>query len=292
MTEQVQQQEVVQEPVAQQPASSDPFSLDENALVSLSPEQRASLDPIIGSWKQKATEEISKREAEISKYKAYGDKATALDKLTQYQPFVQWWNQEQMKAQGQATSQGQSNAISNTKPQDIASQAEWQEAIYNASIGDGSKLQELQQKMLANFASPFIANLQDKQNKLDTKLEMRDMFEMHPDAKELDSIGIDPKTKEGISLLEACITYTQEHGQPIEEGYKLARRWADALKVSAQQQAMGMVQEKKQAIVQGPSTSSSSKNVVEVDNVDELLKRSMQSQMEGNKDAQFVLRKK
>jgi hypothetical protein len=141
MTEQVQTQEsvpatdVTNTPV-QSTEQTDPFSLDENSLISLSPEQRASLDPIITNWKKKASEEISRRDSEIEKYRSYGDKASALDKLTKYQPFVQWWNQEQARAQGQASTASQKEAISNTQPTDIATQAEWQDAIYNASIGD------------------------------------------------------------------------------------------------------------------------------------------------------------
>lgn len=48
----------VQEPVAPVPA--DPFALEESSLASLSPEQRASLDPILNTWRERAKQEIEK----------------------------------------------------------------------------------------------------------------------------------------------------------------------------------------------------------------------------------------
>jgi len=288
MDEQVQTEVTQTVPVEQ--VNSDPFQLDENSLVSLSPEQRASLDPIIDTWKKKASEEISRRDSEIQKYKAYGDKATALDKLTQYQPFVQWWNQQSNQAKQGATASQQQN-IAETKPTDIASNQEWQEAISEASYGDGSKLQKLQARMMATWATPFVTELREKQQSLDTKIELRNLFEDHPDAKELDSIGIDPKTKEGTSLLEMGLEWADRNGKSLEEGYSMSRRWADSMRVQEQQKAMGMVTEKKQTTVQGPSTSSSNHSVTEVESIDELMKRSMEATLAGNKDARFVVKK-
>jgi len=288
MDEQVQTEVTQTVPVEQ--VNSDPFQLDENSLVSLSPEQRASLDPIIDTWKKKASEEISRRDSEIQKYKTYGDKATALDKLTQYQPFVQWWNQQSNQAKQGATASQQQN-IAETKPTDIASNQEWQEAISEASYGDGSKLQKLQARMMATWATPFVTELREKQQSLDTKIELRNLFEDHPDAKELDSIGIDPKTKEGTSLLEMGLEWADRNGKSLEEGYSMSRRWADSMRVQEQQKAMGMVTEKKQTTVQGPSTSSSNHSVTEVESIDELMKRSMEATLAGNKDARFVVKK-
>lgn len=289
MEEQTQTAEPVAEQVTQTPA--DPFSLSENDLVSLSPEQRAAVEPIIEGWKKKATDEISRRDADIGKYKSYEEKATALDKLTQYQPFVQWWQQQQSVAQQGAQNQNQAQAIGQTKPTDIASSTEWQEALYQASIGDGSKLQAIQARMMATWATPLVAQLQEKQATLDAKLELRNLFEEHPDAKELDMIGLDPKTKEGTSILEIALEWAQNNGKTLEDGYQLARRWRDTLSVSAQQQAMGLVNSKKESITAGPSTSSSSKNFVEVDSLDEAMKRTMDAALGGDTTTQFVVKK-
>lgn len=267
----------------------DPFALDENALVSLSPEQRASLDPILDGWKKKAADEIQKKETEVTgKYKPMEEKVKAFEKLTQYQPFVQWWQSHAQAAAGANPSQQQN--INQTKPQDIATPQEWQEAVYDASNGDGTKLNALQQRMMATWAMPVIKDLTEKQQRLDTQFEIRDLFESHADAKELDAIGLDPKTKEGTSLLEMALDWAERNGKPLEEGYKLARTWADSFKVGAQQQAMGMLNEKKQTVTAGPSTSTANQTVVEVANADELLKRSMEAQLSGQKDVRFVIK--
>jgi len=267
-------------PVVQAPVSPpDPLGWDDSVLGKLPPEHKTLIEPAISSYRQKVKEELEKRESEIGKYKAYGDKATALDKLTQYQPFVQWWN-EQQKAQSQQAA-----------PQSQASQQEWQEAIYEASQGDGSKMQALQARLISSMAAPVISELQKKQQTLDTKIEMRNLFETHPDAKELDQIGLDPKTKEGISLLEMGLEWAEKNNKSLEDGYNLARKWADSMSVTAQQKAMGMIAEKKQGVVSGPSTSSANTSVTEVDSIDDLIKKSMDAELSGNKGSRFVVRK-
>lgn len=268
----------------------DPFALDENSLVSLSPEQRASLDPILEGWKKRATEEISKKETEITgKYKPLEEKAAALDKLTQYQPFVQWWQTNAQQASAGASA-AQRQSIAQTKPQDIATPQEWQEAVYEASNGDGTKLTTLQNRMMATWATPLVRDLTERQQRLDTQFEIRDLFESHPDAKELDAIGLDPKTREGTSLLETALDWAERNRKPLEAGYQLARSWADSLRVGAQQQAMGLVNDKKQTVTAGPSTSTANQTVVEVASADELIKRSLEAQLSGQKDVRFVIK--
>lgn len=266
-------------------------STENDEFAGIPAEHRSIVAPHIESYKKKMADEISKRESEIEKYKSYGDKATALDKLTQYGPFVQWWNQEQARAQGNAATQGQSDEIANTKPTDIASQAEWQEAILAASSGDGTKLQNLQLKMMQQWAMPYVNQIRSTQQKLDAKVQLRDLFDQHPDAKELDTIGLDPKTKEGVSILEAGFDWAERNNKSYEEGYFMAKRWADSLRVMEQQKAMGIVTEKKQSVTSGPSTSSQNQPVFTVDSIDELMRKHMDAQLSGNKDTQFVLRK-
>jgi hypothetical protein len=61
--------------------------------------------------------------------------------------------------------------------------------------------------------------------------------------------------------------------------------------VKAQQQAMGMVQEKKGASTLGPGSSMAGSDVVVyVDNQDELISKSMQADMEGKKNIKFVIK--
>ena len=271
-------------------APADPFVLDEARLASLSPEQRAALDPVFEDWRKRANDEITKREsASAEKYKPFQEKASALEKLTQYQPFVQWWNAQQNQAQQQ--NPGQGTAIATTKPADFATSQEWQEALYEAAQGDGQKLQGIQARMMAAWATPFVQQMTQKTQALETKMEMDELFQRHPDARQLDDIGLDPKTKEGTSLLEMALDWAEKQKRPLEDGYNLAKRWADQMKVSSQKEAMGIVASKKNDVTAGPSTSSNtSDTVIEVGSADELLKRSMQAEMSGQKNIRFVIK--
>lgn len=284
--------EIVEKPVVSAPVAEtvqDPFSLDENSLVSLTPEQRAGLDPIIDTWKKRANEEISKRESSASeKYKPLEEKAQALDKLTQYAPFVSWWQEQQKVATAQIPSQKEN--IQGTQPQDIATQSEWQEAIWQASNGDATKLQSLQHRMMSAWATPIVQEIRTEQKNLKTEIELKNLFERHPDAKELDNIGVDPKTKQGISLLEMALDWAERNKKPLEAGYSLAKQWSDALRVGAKQEAMGIVNSKKQDVTVGPSTAINNTSVVEVADANELLTKSLEAQLSGNKDVRFVIK--
>jgi hypothetical protein len=270
-------------------APSDPFSLDENALTSLTPEQRAGLDPVIESWKKRATEEISKRESSVAeKYKPLEEKASALDKLINYQPFVQWWQAQQRTAQaGQGVQQQQQ--IQQSQPQQFASPQEWQEAILDASNGDATKMQQIQARMMASWAQPLVQKIQSDQQALRTEMELKNLFEVHPNAKDLDKIGLNDKG-EGVSLLEQALDWAERNGRTLEEGYRLADQWFNSMKTSAQQQAMGMVNDKKGVVTAGPSTQSQTKNVVEVGSMDELMMKSMDAQLRGDKETRFVVK--
>lgn len=271
-------------------APADPFSLDENSLISLSPEQRAAVDPIIQKWKTTATEEISRREAAVAeKYRPIQERAEALDKLTKYQPFVQWWGQQQQAAQ--KANPGQADQIAQQKPESYASPQEWSEAVLDASNGNPEKLQAIQARMMSAWATPFVKQMTERQQVMQTQMDLKDLFEAHPDAKELDTIGLDPKTREGVSLLEMGLEWAERNNRPLEDGYRLAASWRDQLRVGAQQQAMGMVQSKKSSVTAGPSTSSSSTNVVTVRDTDDLLRQALSAGIDGQKDVRFVVGK-
>lgn len=294
VAEPIQQAAPVAEPVVQQQApvvDSSPFALDESRLAGFSPEQRAGLEPIFSDWRKRAEEEISKRETDATtKYKPFEEKAATLDKLTKYPAFVQWWQTQQQQAMQQ--NPGQQTAIQQTKPQDFATSSEWQDALYSASQGDGTKLQTINARAMAAWATPFVQQMTEKQKQLETQFEMKELMERHPDAKELDQIGIDPKTKEGVSLLEQGFDWAERNGKKLEEGYAIAARWRDQLRVGAQQQAMGIVTSKKNDVTAGPSSSSAmAPSVIEVANHDELLKRSMEAELSGQKNLKFVVKR-
>lgn len=270
--------------------AADPFALDENAFVSLTPEQRAGLDPILDTWKKKAHEEISRRESEhTEKYKPYEDKANTLDKLAKYQPFVQWWQSQQNAAKQGATGH-QQDQIDKASPFQVASAQEWQEAVLDMSNGDPTKFNALQQKSVLALAQPFVQQVTGSYQRIQTELNLERLFKTHPDAVELDKIGLDEKTKEGISLLEMGLDWAEKNGKSMDEGYALAKKWADQLSVTAQQKAMGMVQDKKASVTAGPSSAGSGKPVIEVNDFSDLLTQELKAQVSGNKDARFVIK--
>lgn len=281
---------IVQEPSAA-PAAADPFSLDEARLASLSPEQRAALDPVFDEWKTKAKQEIEKTgKTYEEKYRPHEEKSRALDELVRDQRFVSWWRNIQSAAT-QQNPQGQ-QAINQSQPQDFATPEEWQQAIIDGSNGDHRKMQDIQKRAWTVMATPIIQEVRAGQAELRTTMEMRDLFERHSDAKELDLIGrnaTDPNDR-SESLLESCLNWAQDNRRPLEEGYARARRWADSMRVGAKQEAMGMVDEKKRSVTSGPSTNKAGSQVIEVADSDELMQRNMEYIANGQTPPKFVIR--
>lgn len=280
----------VQAPVAADP--NDPFSVDEARLSTFAPEQRAVLD----DWKKRATEHIQKNgKTYEEKYKPHLDKAQALDELVKDPRFQSWWKNVQ---QG-ATAQNLTGQAVNSKPEDFATPEEWQAAVSEAYTGDPTRMKTIQGRMFAAMATPIVTQLKDSQDQLKAgqdalrqTLEMRDLFERHEDAKELDLVGrnpLDPNDK-GQSLLQHCLEWAEKSGRPLEEGYQRAKSWSDSLKVGAQKQAMGMVQEKKQSVTSGPSTNQPGQSVVEVESADELMEKNMEYLASGQKPPRFVIK--
>jgi hypothetical protein len=268
--------------------ASDPFSVDEAKLATFTPEQRATLE----EWKTRAKGEIEKTgKTYEEKYRPSEEKARALDALVKDSRFVQWWHGVQQSA---ATANPQSsNVIQSTQPQDIASAEEWQTAIAEAYAGDPSKMKMIQARMFSVMATPVIQQLRDGQAELKTTLEMKNLFEMHPDAKKLDAIGYDATNPDSPTLLETALNLSEKQGKSLEWGYQLAKRWADAMSVQAKQEAMGMVQDKKASVTSGPSTNKGgATNVVEVADVDEMMQKAQEHALDhpGQPIPKFVIR--
>jgi hypothetical protein len=256
---------------------SDPFSIDESRFASLSPEQRAAIDPVLEELREKAKAEIERTgKSYEEKYKPHLDKSSALDELVKDNRFVQWWKGLQSAATD-ANPDG-AGAIKGSKPQDFASPEEWQKAVMDAANGDNRAMQTLMARSFTMMSTPVIQRIEAGQRELQTTLEMRDLFERHNDAKELDAIGRngnDPNDR-SESLLESCLNWAAENGRPLEEGYQRARKWAESLRVGAQQKALGIVQEKKLSTTSGPSTARPGVQVMEVADTEELMNKSME----------------
>lgn len=277
-------QEVVQAP-------QDPFSLEESSLASLSPEQRAALDPVFDNWKKKALDEISTKEKTYQeKYKPAEEKATALDNLVRDPRFQQWWTSLQTSAM-QGQNQQTQNQVAQSKPQDFASPEEWQQAVLDASNGSSDKMREIQARMFNSMAAPVVQELRAQQQELQTTMAMKDLLERHPDARQLDMIGRNGASDTNPSLLEIAMYYAVDQNKgSLEDGYSLARRWADSMSKNAQQQAMGLVQDKKGSVTAGPSTSAGGQTVVEVASADELIQKNMEALLAGVKPPKYVIR--
>ena len=271
------------------PVADDPFAVDEVKFASLSPEQRAAVEPVISEWKTKAKSRLDETEKTWKeKYTPVEEKATALDKLVQDPRFVGWWtNLQQGINQAVPGAQAQ-----NVQPRQIASPEEWQMAVYEAQQGNGSRMEAIQQRFLQAAAAPVVQQLQQGQAELKATLEMRDLFERHKDASELDLIGRDPSNPkdEGQSLLEIGLTWADHNGKTMEDGYRYAKKLADSMRTSAKQEAMGMVQAKKESVTSGPTTSQGGQGVVEVENSDELMEKNMEYILAGQKPPRFVIR--
>lgn len=264
------------------PAPSDPFSLDEARLSQIPAEHRGIFD----EWKKKAQDEIQKSSKTYEdKYKPHVEKAAALEQLVKHPKFQEWWRSQQQQPQQQPTSQAQS----------YATPEEWSQAVIDASNGDPSKLQAINAKMISSMASPVVKQLQEKQQLLDSTLQMKSLFERHPDAKDLDAIGRDANDPgdQTPSLLEIAMTHAVDgQGKSVEEGYQLAKKWADAMGAKAHQAALGMVQAKKDSVTAPGSTSTSSgQSVVEVGSTDELITKNMEALLSEQKPPRFVVKR-
>src|ERR1700761_4348846 len=261
-------------PAATEPVAADPFAVDETKFASLSPEQRAAIEPVISEWKTKAKQEIEKTgKTYEEKYKPHVEKATALDKLVEDPRFIGWWNGLQQAAQ-QSVPGAQTQGV---QPRDIATPEEWQMAMLEAQQGNGARFNMIQQRFLQAAAAPVVQQLQRGQEELKATIEMRDLFERHPDATKLDSIGRNPSdpNDQSLSLLEMALNWAAENKKSMEDGYKLAKKWADSMSVGAKQEAMGIVQSKKESVTSGPSTSQGGQAVVEVADADELMSKNI-----------------
>ena len=99
-------------PAETAPASTetDPFAVDESQFVSLTPEQRAALDPVLSKWKENAKSYAQKeREAEGKKYTDHVKRSAALENLVKDPQFVEWYN-KRMNPQSSTTTPSYRNS--------------------------------------------------------------------------------------------------------------------------------------------------------------------------------------
>jgi hypothetical protein len=255
------------------PAASeaDPFAVDESQFVSLSPEQRAALDPVLNKWKESAKSYAQKeRESEGKKYTSHIKKAEALEKLVADPRFVKWYNET-------------NNPQKTDAPKSVASADEWAQAYQALSAGDPAPLEALQTKLVMSVGGPQLQATQQQMNMLRMENEMTKLFANHPDAKDLDQIGREEDPNAPSLLQLAAQSVMDKQGGTWEQAYALAASVAKAMENKGKRAAMGMVSEKKGSVTERPSTNSREEGVQYVNTIEEAMTANIEAAMDGRK---------
>lgn len=256
------------------PAEERFLDLDEAELASLPPEIRKGVvDPLLTKLNGKAKEKILK---ERESFKAHQQKADVFDQLVK-QPWFQQAYYQVQNPQRQVPQQPQPGQPQVPQVPGISAQ-EWNQAYEKAAEGDMTALNALQEKQLDTLVkqkyAPIIEHVQTKTRELEMTMELNDLFSNHEDAKELDSIRVNPADPRSPSLLEMALHFVSDKGgRPFEEAYQAARTMADQLKTQAKSVALGIVQDKKASVTEAPArTQVTDEGVVYVDTPQEALR--------------------
>lgn len=253
------------------------FDVDEATLASIPPEVRQSVvDPLITKITTQVKDRFSKVKEEATPFRT---KAEALDKLIADPRFQKWYVDQQNPVAKPATENG--------KPAPLISPEEWDQAYQKAAQGDLSALNSLQEKQLDLYVkqkyAPIIEHTQSKMKELEMTMELNDLFSNHEDAKELDSIRVNPSDPKSPSLLEMCLHYISDKGgRPFEESYQAAKKMADQMRAQAKNAAMGLVADKKAATIEQPTRSTGpEENIQYVNTPQEALKAQLLASLKG-----------
>ena len=248
----------------------DPFAVDESQFVSLSPEQRAALDPVLGKWKESAKTYAQKeRESEAQKYTEHVKKAQALETLARNPKFIEWYNQQTNPQKAQ-----------DTAPKTVASAEEWANALQALANGDSLAYEQLQQKLVMSVGAPAMQDI----NYMKAESELNRVISVHPDVRDLDMIGreTDPNAP---SLFQLCLEQVKERrGGTVEQAYQLAKSIAGSMETRGKRTAMGMVNGKMNSTTE-PQVKNNSKDegVMYVDTLEEAMSKNIEAAIDGRK---------
>ena len=249
---------------------SDPFAVDESQFVSLSPEQRAALDPVLSKFKESAKSYAQKeRDSESKKYTDHVKKSQALEKLVADPEFVKWYQGRQAPQQ--------------TAPKTVASAEEWAKAYEALSGGDPGPLEQLQAKLVMSVGGPAIQRNQQEMSMLRAENEMNKLWANHADAKDLDTIGRE-EDPQAPSLLQLAAQASMQNGMvDWEKAYALASKVRLSMENKGKRAAMGMVADKKGSVTEKPSTNSREEGVQYVDTMEEAMNANIEAAIDGRK---------
>jgi hypothetical protein len=274
----------------EQAQSGDPFQLDEAVLATLSPEQRQTIEPMIAQWKTKAQETIKGETDKVTKkYQGYDEavkKAQAFDTLRGDQRFQQWYQQL-----SQGNPQQQQQAQTNILQAVGSSNEEYALAVQEAAGGDPTRMNHLNMKIQQAWAQPLVSRIADQYNRLQTQMDVDGLFKRHPDAEKFNSI-IEPKS--GLSLLEAAAQLIVDGKRGSwEDAYDFARKMYESARSESQQEALGMIQSKKDSVTEGASKQTKdSMTTIEVDSPERALKELVRAGMAGRTNVNYVSKRR
>lgn len=202
----------------------------------------------------------------------------ALDKLLAEPWFQKAWFDRSAPPPQAAPAQPQNTGVS---PE------EWQTAYDKALGGDMGAMNSLTERQLESLVQqkyePVMKQMATKQREIELSMEMTDLFNSHPDAKELDKAGL---------LEPALHLYTDKHGKPMEVAYQEAKKVHDYLLNKAKQELTAQAQEKKASVTETPATTTAEANVVFVDTPQQALRQQLMATMKGLKVTYKVRPKK
>jgi hypothetical protein len=156
-------------------------------------------------------------------------------------------------------------------------------AIQEAAAGDPTKLNAIITRSFQMIAAPTIKEFTQLKQEQAQDRELDALFRMYPDAEELD----DPKLfgEGNPTPLELAVhRVVDQQGGTFEQAYKVARQMASALESKYKNQALGMVNGKKQSVTEKTSVQSKeTDNIVEVGSGEEALRKNVEASMRGQK---------
>lgn len=251
-------------PAAPVPApSAPPADFDLSAL----PEQiRPHVEPIFKQTVERYKGEISKREEAA---KAFQEKAGALDRLLSDSDFQRWWIDRQNPKPTSA--QEPAPVVEGIGPEEF--QAAYEKAM-NGDTADMNRLTEKQLDLLVQKKyAPVISQLDQRQREMNLSMEMSNLFQAHPDAKELDKMGL---------LEPALHLFTDKQKRPMAYAYEQAKKAYETIYSRARSELIAESQGKKQSVTEPPASHSGGAEVVMVDTPQQALKQQLTAQLRGS----------
>jgi len=224
------------------------------------PEQvRPAVEPVFRQHVEKYQKEISQIKEGT---KAFQEKAMALDKLLQEPWFQKAWFDRQ------------GNPVQEQRPQapqgPVVTPEEWQAAYDKALAGDMTAMNQLTEKQLDSLVQqkyePVMKQMATKQREIELSMEMTDLFNNHPDARDLDKAGL---------LEPALHLYTDKQGKPMEVAYQEAKKVYDYILNKSKQELTAQAQEKKASVTETPASANTETGVVYVDTPQQALRQQL-----------------